>query len=119
VGIARALSMEPSTLLMDEPFSAVDAHTRELLQEELTRLWERDSKTVLFVTHSIDEAVYLGQRVAVMSARPGRIKSVVDIPLENGAPAAEARANPEFGRYSQLVWELLRDEIAEGVRKVA
>jgi len=119
VAIARSLASDPELLIMDEPFGALDALTRDSLQALLARIWARTGKTLVFVTHSIDEAVYLGQRVAVMSARPGRIKSVVDIPLENGAPAAEARANPEFGRYSQLVWELLRDEIAEGVRKVA
>jgi NitT/TauT family transport system ATP-binding protein len=112
VAIARSLASDPGLLIMDEPFGALDALTRDSLQTLLARIWERTGKTLVFVTHSIDEAVYLGQRVAVMSARPGRIKSVIDIPLDSGAPVAEARANPEFGHYSQLVWELLRDEIA-------
>jgi NitT/TauT family transport system ATP-binding protein len=112
--IARSLASDPGLLIMDEPFGALDALTRDSLQTQLARIWERTGKTLVFVTHSIDEAVYLGQRVAVMSARPGRIKSVIDIPLDSGAPVAEARANPEFGRYSQRLWELLRDEIASG-----
>jgi len=96
VGIARALSMEPSTLLMDEPFSAVDAHTRELLQEELLRIWERDAKTVLFVTHSIDEAIYLADRVLVMDARPGRIKEDLPVDLPRPRLDYDVRAHPTF-----------------------
>ena len=113
--IARSLASDPGLLIMDEPFGALDALTRDSLQTQLARIWERTGKTLVFVTHSIDEAVYLGQRVAVMSARPGRIKSVIDIPLDSGAlPVAEARANPEFGHYTHVLWELLRDEIAAG-----
>ena len=96
VGIARALSMEPSTLLMDEPFSAVDAHTRELLQEELLHLWERDAKTVLFVTHSIDEALYLADRVLVMDVRPGRIKQDLRVDLPRPRSEYDVRAHPTF-----------------------
>jgi NitT/TauT family transport system ATP-binding protein len=112
VAIARSLATDPQLLIMDEPFGALDALTRESLQAQLVQIWERTGKTIVFVTHSIDEAVYLGQRVAVMSARPGRIKSIIDIPLKTDKAVADARANPEFGRLSQIVWEELRDEIA-------
>jgi NitT/TauT family transport system ATP-binding protein len=112
VAIARSLATDPEVLIMDEPFGALDALTRDSLQTQLARIWERTGKTIVFVTHGIDEAVYLGQRVAVMSARPGRIKAMVDIPLESDEAAADVRANPDFGRLSRLVWEELRDEIA-------
>ena len=81
VAIARSLVYNPEVLLMDEPFAALDAQTRETLQSELLRIWEKTGKTIVFITHAIDEAVYLGQRVAVMTSRPGRIKTVIDIPL--------------------------------------
>ncbi len=81
VAIARTLAYRPSILLMDEPFGALDAHTRTRLQNELLEIWERDRKTVMFVTHSVDEAVFLSDRVFVMTRSPGRIKSVVDIEL--------------------------------------
>jgi NitT/TauT family transport system ATP-binding protein len=112
VAIARSLATDPEVLIMDEPFGAVDALTRDSLQTQLARIWERTGKTIVFVTHGIDEAVYLGQRVAVMSARPGRIKAIVDIPLKSDEAVADVRANPDFGRLSRLVWEELRDEIA-------
>ncbi|MBO0767254.1 MAG: ABC transporter ATP-binding protein [Solirubrobacterales bacterium] len=112
VAIARSLATDPELLIMDEPFGALDALTRDALQTQLRAIWKRTGKTIVFVTHGIDEAVYLGQRVAVMSARPGRIKALVDIPAWDDAEAAEVRADPEFGRSSQVVWEQLRDEIA-------
>ena len=79
VAIARSLAFDPEVLLMDEPFAALDAQTRESLQDELLRIWEATGKTIVFITHGIDEAVYLGQRVAVLTSRPGRIKQVVDV----------------------------------------
>jgi NitT/TauT family transport system ATP-binding protein len=112
VAIARSLATDPELLIMDEPFGALDALTREALQSQLARIWERTGKTIVFVTHGIDEAVYLGQRVAVMSARPGRIKAVIDIPLKSDEAVADLRADPLFGRLGQLVWQQLRDEIA-------
>jgi NitT/TauT family transport system ATP-binding protein len=81
VAIARSLAYEPDILLMDEPFAALDAQTREQLQDELLRIWKATGKTIVFITHGIDEAVYLGQRVAVLSARPGRLKEIVDIKI--------------------------------------
>jgi NitT/TauT family transport system ATP-binding protein len=110
VAIARSLAFDPEVLLMDEPFAALDAQTRESLQEELLSIWQRTGKTVLFITHGIEEAVYLGQRVAVMTSRPGRIKSVIDIDLDRGA-AADLRSDPAFARYRHRVWRELHDEV--------
>ncbi|WP_412539265.1 ABC transporter ATP-binding protein [Longispora sp. K20-0274] len=111
VAIARSLAFDPEVLLMDEPFAALDAQTRESLQDELLRIWERTGKTIVFITHGIEEAVYLGQRVAVMTSRPGRIKRVVDIPLDSRTGGGDLRADPEFVRLRHEVWELLRDEV--------
>jgi NitT/TauT family transport system ATP-binding protein len=110
VAIARSLAYDPNVLLMDEPFAALDAQTREILQGELLRIWEESGKTIVFITHGIDEAVYLGQRVAVMTSRPGRIKRVIDIPLESRTRQDDLRALPEFARLHHEVWSLLRDE---------
>jgi NitT/TauT family transport system ATP-binding protein len=119
VAIARSLAYDPEVLLMDEPFAALDALTRDSLQAQLIRIWEQTGKTIVFITHSIDEAVYLGERVAVMSARPGRIKAVIDIDIDNRADVADVRSSAEFGRYRHLVWEQLRDEvlIAQGLSR--
>ena len=95
VAIARALAYDPEVLLMDEPFAAVDAQTREVLQEELLRIWGKTQKTIVFVTHSIDEAVFLGDRVAVMATNPGTIKEIVDINLQR--PRDGIRSAAEFG----------------------
>ena len=107
VAIARALAYDPEVLLMDEPFAAVDAQTRESLQDELLLIWEKTGKTIVFVTHSIDEAVFLSDRVAVMSANPGRIKDVVTIELPR--PRHLLRTSVEFSRIRQQVWELLQN----------
>ena len=119
VAIARSLAYDPEVLLMDEPFAALDALTRDSLQSQLLRIWEQTGKTIVFITHSIDEAVYLGERVAVMSARPGRIKAVIDIDIDNRADVADVRSSTEFGHYRHLVWEQLRDEvlIAQGLSR--
>ncbi|MDR8412863.1 ABC transporter ATP-binding protein [Nonomuraea sp. 3-1Str] len=110
VAIARSLAFDPDVLLMDEPFAALDAQTRESLQEELLRIWEKTGKTVVFITHGIDEAVYLGQRVAVMTSRPGRIKEIVEVSFDSRD--GDLRAVPAFGEYRHHVWALLRDEVA-------
>jgi NitT/TauT family transport system ATP-binding protein len=109
VAIARSLSYEPEVLLMDEPFGALDAQTRERLQEELVQIWKRTGTTIVFITHDIDEAVYLGQRVAVMSARPGNIKAIVEISLDRSVrDDVDVRSTPEFARHRHEIWTLLR-----------
>jgi NitT/TauT family transport system ATP-binding protein len=116
VAIARSLSYDPDILLMDEPFAALDAQTRETLQDELLRIWEKTEKTILFITHGIDEAVYLGQRVAVMSARPGRILDVIDIPLGQRQREEDLRSSPEFARLRRHIWTLLREQVQQAAR---
>lgn len=111
VAIARSLAYDPEVLMMDEPFAALDAQTRESLQGELLRIWEHTGKTIIFITHGIDEAVFLGQRVAVMTSRPGRIKQVIDIPPELHGGAEDIRALPVFGEVRHEVWTLLREEV--------
>jgi NitT/TauT family transport system ATP-binding protein len=111
VAIARSLAYDPQVLLMDEPFAALDAQTRETLQIELLRIWRNTGKTIVFITHGIDEAIVLGQRVAVMTARPGRIKHVFDIPDELHSETDDVRSLPAFGRTRHEVWSLLREEV--------
>ncbi|MGN7457624.1 ABC transporter ATP-binding protein [Paenibacillus pasadenensis] len=111
VAIARSLAFDPEVLLMDEPFAALDAQTRESLQAELLRIWEQTGKTILFITHGIDEAVYLGQRVAVMTARPGRIKRIVDIPLGRRSEEEDTRSAAAFGELRHEIWSELREEV--------
>ncbi|KRF21611.1 ABC transporter ATP-binding protein [Paenibacillus sp. Soil787] len=111
VAIARSLAYDPDVLLMDEPFAALDAQTRETLQSELLRIWEATKKTIIFITHGIEEAVYLGQRVAVMTSRPGRIKKVIDIPFESRRSEEDLRSHPDFVKLRHEVWDLLKDEV--------
>ena len=111
VAIARSLAYEPDVLLMDEPFAALDAQTREQLQDELLRIWQATGKTIVFITHGIDEAVYLGQRVAVLSARPGRLKEIVDINIPDRGGEADIRSHPAFVEHRHQVWSLLHDEV--------
>ena len=111
VAIARSLAYQPGILLMDEPFAALDAQTREQLQDELLRIWRATDTTVVFITHGIEEAVYLGQRVAVLSSRPGRLKALVDIDLGDRESTTDLRSDPRFVRYRHEVWTLLHDEV--------
>ena len=108
VGIARALSKKPEILLMDEPFGAVDAQTREQLQEELLKIWDQTETTVVFVTHSIDEAIYLSDRVVVMQARPGRIKEELTIDLPRPRWEGDVKADPRFAQLRARLREALR-----------
>lgn len=114
VNLARALAVDPDLLLMDEPFSALDAQTREIMQTELLRIWEEGRKTVLFVTHQIDEAVYLSDRVFVFARRPGRINEIVDINLPRPRPLAMKRT-PEFVAYVDHIWKLIEDDVRASV----
>ena len=115
VGLARALATEPQVLLMDEPFAALDAQTRDLMQTELLQIWERTKKTVLFVTHSIEEAAYLSDRVIVMTARPGRTKEVLQIDLPRPRDY-EMRLTPQFNEIKLGIWEVLKDELSSRAR---
>jgi NitT/TauT family transport system ATP-binding protein len=107
--LARLLALDPQILLMDEPFGALDAQTRELLQEELQAIWRRQRKTVLFVTHDIDEAIYLGTRLIVFTARPGRIKADIEIRADDRS--SNFRKSAAFFEMRTRVWDLLRDEV--------
>jgi len=107
VAIARTLANDPKIVLMDEPFGALDTQTRTILQHELLKIWEKEKKTVLFVTHSVDEAVYLSDRVIVMTARPGRIKGIISIDL----PRPRKRDTLEFIEYRKRIVNILKDEV--------
>jgi len=110
VGLARALAVNPAILLMDEPFAALDAQTREIMSEELLRIWEEDKKTVLFVTHGIEEAVYLADRIVVMSSQPGRVKEIIRVNLPRPRSLA-IKDDPEFVRLRRHIWNLLMKEV--------
>jgi len=107
VGLARALAVNPRILLMDEPFGALDEQTRRLLQEQLLQLWERERKTVIFITHSMEEAVMLGDRVMLMTPRPGRVKEMIDVPLKRPRPR-DVEKSPAFVEIKEYLWENLR-----------
>ena len=113
VSIARAFANDPEILLMDEPFSALDEQNRTLLQEELLRIWDETKKTVVFITHSVDEAVTLGDRIMVMTAQPGREKALIDVPFERPRHVLELRARPEYGELVYSIWSQLRDEVQQ------
>jgi NitT/TauT family transport system ATP-binding protein len=109
--VARAFANNPEILLMDEPFAALDEQNKALLQEELLRIWSETRKTVIFITHSIDEALVLGDRVIVMSRRPGRLKTEFRIDFPRPRRVYDLKANPEFGRIGREIWTLLREEV--------
>ncbi|MGZ8454756.1 MAG: ABC transporter ATP-binding protein [Candidatus Binatia bacterium] len=113
-GLARALAVNPSILLMDEPFGAVDAQTRQLLQEELLELWQRERKTVIFITHSMDEAVYLSDRVVVMTPRPGQVAEILDVPLARPRSAEAVRRDPKFVELTNYIWDSLKKAMENG-----
>ncbi len=114
VNLARALAVDPTLLLMDEPFSALDAQTREIMQTELSRIWEEGKKTVLFVTHQIDEAVYLSDRVFVFARRPGRVNEVIDIDLPRPRPL-DIKRTPAFVAYVERIWKLIENDVRVSV----
>jgi NitT/TauT family transport system ATP-binding protein len=112
VGLARALAMEPRVLLMDEPFGALDALTRELLQDELLRIWERSPRTMLFITHSIEEAIALGDRVVVLSARPASVAEVIDVDIPRPRTVEQVVAHPRFVELRERCWRRLKARAA-------
>jgi NitT/TauT family transport system ATP-binding protein len=111
VSIARAFANDPEILLMDEPFSALDAQNKLLLQEELLRIWEEHKKTVVFITHSVDEAVFLGDRIMVMTAQPGKVKTFVHVPLARPRNIMELQKTPDYGELIAHIWSSLREEV--------
>ena len=116
VSIARAFANDPETLLMDEPFSALDEQNKTILQQELLRIWEEDKKTVVFITHSVDEAVTLGDKIMVMTAQPGRAKTIIDVPLERPRSVLELRNDPRYGQIVYDIWGQLKDEVQRARR---
>ncbi len=109
--IARAFVTDPAMLLMDEPFAALDAQNRAILQAELTRIWEQTGKTVIYVTHSIEEALLLGDRCVLMTAQPGRLKRIIDIPFPHPREVITLGASPEFGALKLDIWRVLEEEV--------
>ena len=115
VAIARALANDPEVVLMDEPFASLDAQTRLVMREELLRIWERDKKTVILVTHNIEEAIMLCDRIAVMSARPGLIKEVVTVDVPRPRTMKSMR-DPDFALCMDKIWNLLRHDVDAALR---
>ena len=109
--IARAFVTDPGMLLMDEPFAALDAQNRAILQSELVRIWEQTGKTVIYVTHSIEEALLLGDRTVVMTAQPGRIKTIIDVPFPHPRDLITLSASAELGKLKLDIWRVLEDEV--------
>jgi NitT/TauT family transport system ATP-binding protein len=109
--LARAFVVNPDILLMDEPFAALDAQNKLILQQELLRIWEVDRKTIIFITHDIEEALALSDRVVIMTASPGRIKQILPVSFQRPRSIVELRANPEFGELYLAIWRILEDEV--------
>jgi NitT/TauT family transport system ATP-binding protein len=110
VNLARALVMDPKILLMDEPFASLDAQTREVMQEELLRIWVQANKTVLFVTHQIDEAIYLSDRIVVFSGRPGHVKEIIPVAIERPRRLAVKRET-RFHQIEDRIWSLIEEDV--------
>jgi NitT/TauT family transport system ATP-binding protein len=115
-GLARALAVNPSLLLMDEPFGSLDAQTRESLQEELSKILEHERKTMLFVTHSIDEAIYLGDRILLMTPRPGRICEILPVEIPRPRDITKVRSDPRFIQLRAHIWEQLKRDSDQTIR---
>jgi NitT/TauT family transport system ATP-binding protein len=109
-GLARALAINPSLLLMDEPFGALDAQTREMMQEELLRILDSEKKTMIFVTHSIDEAILLGDRIVMMSRRPGRVREIFPVDIPRPRKIISVRSHPRYIGLRNSIWEMLKQE---------
>jgi NitT/TauT family transport system ATP-binding protein len=109
--IARAFVTDPAMLLMDEPFAALDAQNRVILQAELVRIWEQTGKTVIYITHSIDEALMLGDRTVIMTAQPGRIKRIIDVPFSHPRDLITLSSSAEFGKLKLDIWRVLEEEV--------
>jgi NitT/TauT family transport system ATP-binding protein len=118
VNLARALAINPEVLVMDEPFSALDAQTREVMQLELLRIWQQGRKTVLFITHQIDEAVFLADRIVVLGRRPGRVKEIIEVTLPRPRELALKRT-AEFAAYVDRVWNLIEKDVHASVAEEA
>ena len=117
VSVARAFAVDPEILLMDEPFAALDEQTKLLLAEELLRIWEANRKTVLYVTHSIDEAIHLADRIVIFTAAPGRIKAAVPVPIPRRRDLDTLRSHPAYAATYERVWRALRDEVLAARRR--
>ncbi len=115
VNLARALTVDPQILLMDEPFAALDAQTREVMQQELLSIWQQARKTVLFITHQIHEAIYLADRVVIFSARPSRVKEVLRVDLPRPRPLAVKR-QPRFLELEDAAWKVIEEEVRKSMR---
>ena len=109
--IARAFVTDPAVLLMDEPFAALDAQNRTILQAELVRIWEETGKTVVYITHSIDEALLLGDRCVIMTAQPGRIKQIIDVPFAHPRNIMTLSTSAEFNQLKLAIWRVLEEEV--------
>jgi NitT/TauT family transport system ATP-binding protein len=116
VGLARALATEPRILLMDEPFAAVDAMTRELMQDELSHIVVKTGQTIIFITHSVDEAITLGDRIVVVSSRPGRVKEILPVAIPRPRSGRQIRHLPQYGELRDRIWDQLGDQAAEKKR---
>jgi NitT/TauT family transport system ATP-binding protein len=108
VGLARALAVNPQVLLMDEPFASIDEQTRRVFQDDLLRVWSEEKKTVVLVTHSMEEAIYLSDRVVVLSPRPGRVHEVLDVPLPRPRETRDVRATAQFAALVDKLWQILK-----------